>query len=665
MTATGAIEQSDLSRSDAGVVSRRQMNLVFVTVLIAMLLSALDQTIVATALPTIVGDLGGGHLSWVVSAYLLADTISTVLAGRLSDQFGRKTILQVSAGIFIIASAMCGFAHSMTWLIAWRGIQGLGAGGLAVASSAVIADVIPVRDRARYQGALGAVFGVALVLGPLLGGFFTGHLSWRWVFLVNLPLGALVMALAARTIPTIPRGERTSIDYAGIAFVSAGAAALTLALSWGGTDYPWDSTTVIGLFIGAAVALAGFVMVEAHAAEPILALRLFRSPVFSVCVMLAFIVGFTMLGALTFLPIYSQYVKGISPTASGLRTLPLVVGLLATSMLAGSVVSKTGRYKVFPIVGSLLMALGLWMLSRLTPDTGYWTLALDMVVFGAGVGSSMQVLTTIVQSTSDFRDLGVATAGIGFLRTLGSSFGTAIFGTIFAAALASRLEAAVAASPGVPATAVTSPGALHRYPTAQITPILDAYSHALHVLFLAAVPVAIVAALTALFLKRIPLRATAQAGATDVGDGFGLPVGPDRVTQLEQAISRIIRSAGPEDRIAIARRSGTQLDAASSWAVGVVAGRTAYGLDTDLRSIARRYQVPAPVLRQAFDAACGAGWLSATDERLTVTDAGRAELEQLAAGARSWLTDKLADWHAEDDPAFKEALRRIAREVVV
>jgi EmrB/QacA subfamily drug resistance transporter len=664
MTVIGAIEQGALSSPGEGAVSRRQMNLVFVTVLIAMLLSALDQTIVATALPTIVGDLGGGHLSWVVSAYLLADTISTVLAGRLSDQFGRKAILQVSAGIFIVASAMCGFAHGMTWLIAWRGIQGLGAGGLAVASSAVIADVIPVRDRARYQGALGAVFGVALVLGPLLGGFFTGHLSWRWVFLVNLPLGVLVMALAARTIPTIPRGERSSIDYAGIAFVSAGAAALTLALSWGGTDYPWDSTTVIGLFIGAAVALAGFVVVEAHAAEPILPLRLFRSPVFSVSVILAFIVGFTMLGALTFLPIYSQYVKGISPTASGLRTLPLVVGLLATSMLAGSVVSKTGRYKVFPIAGSLLMALGLWMLSRLTPDTGYWTLALDMLVFGAGIGSSMQVLTTIVQSTSDFRDLGVATAGVGFLRTLGSSFGTAIFGTIFTSALASRLAAAVAASPGVPASAVTSPEALHRYPSARIAPILDAYSHALHVLFLAAVPVAIVATLTALFLKRTPLRGTAQAGATDVGDGFGLPVGPDRVAQLEQAISRVIRSAGPDDRVAIARRSGTHLDAASSWAVGVVAGRTAYALDTDLRSIARRYQVPAPVLRPAFDAACEAGWLNATADQITVTDAGRTELEHLAAGARSWLTDKLADWNAEDDPAFTVALRRIAREVV-
>jgi EmrB/QacA subfamily drug resistance transporter len=664
MTATAPVNQGELDSPAESVISRRQMNLVFVTVLIAMLLSALDQTIVATALPTIVGDLGGGHLSWVVSAYLLADTISTVLAGRLSDQFGRKAILQVSAAIFVIASAACGFAHSMIWLISWRGIQGLGAGGLAVAASAVIADVIPVRDRARYQGALGAVFGVALVLGPLLGGFFTGHLSWRWVFLVNLPLGALVMAMTARTIPSIPRGGKSNIDYAGIGFVSAGAAALVLALSWGGTDYAWDSTTVIGLFIGAAIALVCFVLVESRAAEPILPLRLFRSPIFSVCVILAFIVGFTMLGALTFLPTYSQYVKGISPTASGVRTLPLVVGLLATSMLAGSVVSKTGRYKMFPVVGSLLMALGLWMLSRLTPDTGYWTLALDMLVFGAGVGSSMQILTTIVQSTSDFGDLGVATAGVGFLRTLGSSFGTAIFGTIFTSALSARLAAAVVASHGVPPSAVTSPEALHHYPTAQITPILNAYSHALHVLFLAAVPVALVATLTALFLKRTPLRGTAQAGATDVGDGFGVPVGPDRVAQLEQAISRIIRSAGPDDRLAIARQTGTQLDAASAWAVGIVAGRTALGLDTDLRSISRRYQVPAAVLRPAFDAAGVAGWLSTTDDQLAVTEAGRTELNQLAAGARAWLTDKLADWHAEDDPAFTAALRHIALELV-
>src|SRR5580698_3385053 len=449
MTATAPVNQGELDSPAESVISRRQMNLVFVTVLIAMLLSALDQTIVATALPTIVGDLGGGHLSWVVSAYLLTDTISTVLAGRLSDQFGRKTILQISAAVFIVASAMCGFAHSMTWLITWRGIQGLGAGGLGVTASAVIADVIPLRDRAKYQGALGSVFGVALVLGPLLGGFFTDHLSWRWVFLINLPIGLIVMALAARTIPKISHDSRPTIDYSGIAFVSLGAAAVTLALSWGGSSYGWGSPTIIGLFAGSVIAFAIFVLVERRAAEPMLPLHLFRNPVFSVTVVLALIVGFAMLGALTFLPTYSQYVKGISPTASGVRTLPLVAGLLGTSMLAGNVVAKTGRYKIFPIVGSLVMAVGLYLFSRLGVETHYWVLAVDMLVFGAGIGLSMQVLTIIVQNTVDFTDLGVATSGVSFFRTLGSSFGTAIFGTIFTTTLTPVLTRALIHSPDV------------------------------------------------------------------------------------------------------------------------------------------------------------------------------------------------------------------------
>ena len=318
------------------VLDRRRMNLVFATVLLGMLLSALDQTIVATALPTIVGDLGGGgHLTWVVSSYLLADTIATVLAGKFGDLFGRKVIFQGSAGIFVLASAACGFANSMTWLIAWRAVQGLGAGGLAVTATALIAEVIPLRERGKYQGALGAVFGVTTVLGPLVGGLFTDHLSWRWAFYVNLPIGVLVIVMAAYTVPSLSAKTRPVIDYLGIVFVSLGAAGLTLALSWGGTQYAWGSATIIGLFVASIVSLGIFVLVEARAEDPILPLHLFRSSVFSVCVVLAFIVGFAMLGAMTFLPTYLQYVQGVSATASGVRTLPMVIGLLVTSILSG------------------------------------------------------------------------------------------------------------------------------------------------------------------------------------------------------------------------------------------------------------------------------------------------------------------------------------------
>ena len=308
-------------------LSRVQMNVVFVTILLGLLLSALDQTIVSTALPTIVGDLGGaGHVSWVVTAYMLAETVSTVLAGKFGDLFGRKRVFQLGVAVFIVGSFFCGLANSMVLLIAFRAVQGLGGGALTVTSTALIADVIPLRLRGQYQGALGAVFGVTTVIGPLLGGVFTDNLSWRWVFYVNVPIAVIVIALAARTIPQIRSGRKPVIDYLGIVFVALGATGLTLATSWGGTQYAWGSATIIGLFAASVAALAIFVWVELRAAEPILPMRLFRSRVFTVCSVLSFIVGFAMIGSITFMPTFLQYVNGVSATASGLRMLPMVIG---------------------------------------------------------------------------------------------------------------------------------------------------------------------------------------------------------------------------------------------------------------------------------------------------------------------------------------------------
>src|SRR3954447_2658236 len=530
-----AVEQTQSVPQSAvgpGPVDRRTMRLVFTTVALGMLLAALDQTIVSTALPSIVGDLGGaGHLSWVVSSYLLADTIATVLAGKFGDQFGRKRIFQLAAATFVLASAFCGLATSMTWLIAWRAVQGFGAGFLMVTATAVIADIIPLRERGKYQGALGAVFGVTTVLGPLLGGLFTDHLSWQWIFYINLPIGIAVIVLAAFTMPSIRPSGRPTIDYLGIVFVSLGAAGLTLALSWGGTQYPWGSATIIGMIVGSVLALVVFVLVERRAVDPVLPLRLFRSSVFNVCVALAFIVGFAMLGSMTFLPTYLQYVKGSSATESGLQTLPMVLGLLTMSLVSGTVVGRTGRYKVFPVVGSAVMALGLYLLSRLGVDTPYWQMALAMLVLGIGIGSSMQVLTIVVQSTVAYDDLGVSTSGVTFFRTLGSSFGAAVFGTVYANVLSNRLPAAVAAAPGVDPAAVVTPSALHAYPAAQIAPIVEAYAHATHVVFLFAVPVPIVAFILALFLKEVPLRGTARGSSADLGEGFGMPEGADARVQ--------------------------------------------------------------------------------------------------------------------------------------
>jgi EmrB/QacA subfamily drug resistance transporter len=627
--------------------------------LLGLFLAALDQTIVATALPTIVSDLGGmNHLSWVVTAYLLASTAGTPLWGKLGDQYGRKNLFQAAIVIFLAGSALCGLAQTMEQLIAFRFLQGLGGGGLLSLTMAMVGDLVPPRERGRYQGVFGSVFGATSVLGPLLGGLFVDHLSWRWVFYVNLPVGIVALLVVAAVLHLPVRRRRHRIDYAGTALIAAVASCLVIIASLGGSTWDWASWQIAATALLGAMCLVAFVRVERRAAEPVLPLDLFRQRTFTLCCAISFVVGFAMFGALTYLPTFLQVVHGVSPTMSGVHLLPMVLGLLLSSTLSGQLISHTGRWKVYPLAGTLVASLGLVLLHFLDENSGNTLMSVYLAVFGLGIGMVLQVIVLAVQNAVRYEELGVATSGVTFFRSIGAAFGVAVFGTVFTSRLDDNLSAALRGAdlpPGVDVdTLLHDPNGIGALPGAVRARVLSSYADAITDVFLFAVPLVLVAHLLAWALREERLRGSVRA--PDQSQTVPPhPVERSSCDECARALSLLGNRTGRKEMYRrIARTAGVDLQPVSCWLLlrirregqvrpAVLAERVRLPLDRVLlgeRELEERHLV----VREGLT--------------LTATPRGREVTDGLVRAREAELAGLLGDWWGPDRPRELEDVVR-------